>query len=212
MSSQHALTNRGDACLRDVHSTGTSLRASIEMKRHSLTFPCARTRLLLSMQHEKHSERLHPDQSGQATHQAMPLAHPTPWVLACDPLSHACLRHMLTDVTRVAAQSRLNATLSRTCSKPHHLAFRMSLHAPKHRRQNARLACARTRTPLSKQREDPYSNCGTRPNDASAITDALAKIQSCPTSQAATPTHATRLPASRPSPHNPRSDGPPHRP
>ena len=29
MSSQHALTNRGDACLahRDVHSTGTSLRA-----------------------------------------------------------------------------------------------------------------------------------------------------------------------------------------
>jgi hypothetical protein len=163
MSSQHALTNRGDACLRDVHSTGTSLRASIEMKRHSLTFPCARTRLLLSMQHEKHSERLHPDQSGQATHQAMPLAHPTPWVLACDPLSHACLRHMLTDVTRVAAQSRLNATLSRTCSKPHHLAFRMSLHAPKHRRQNARLACARTRTPLSKQREDPYSNCGTRP-------------------------------------------------
>ena len=120
------------------------MRASIEMKRHSLTFPCARTRLLLSMQHEKHSERLHPDQSGQATHQAMPLAHPTPWVLACDPLSHACLRHMLTDVTRVAAQSRLNATLSRTCSKPHHLAFRMSLHAPKHRRQNARLACART--------------------------------------------------------------------
>jgi len=153
MSSQHALTNRGDACLRDVHSTGTSLRASIEMKRHSLTFPCARTRLLLSMQHEKHSERLHPDQSGQATHQAMPLAHPTPWVLACDPLSHACLRHMLTDVTRVASQLRLNATLSRTCSKPHHLAFRMSLHAPKHRRQNARLACARTRTPLSKQRE-----------------------------------------------------------
>jgi hypothetical protein len=43
-------------------------------------------------------------------------------------------------------------------------------------------------------------------------TDALAKIQSCPTSQAATPTHATRLPASRPAPHNPRSDGPPHRP
>ena len=36
--------------------------------------------------------------------------------------------------------------------------------------------------------------------------------QSCPTSKAATPTHATRLPASRPSPHYPRSDGPPHRP
>ena len=183
------------------------------MKRHSSTFTCARTRLWLSMQHEKRRERLHLGQSSQATHQAMPLAHPAPY--GCSPALHlhtlACGTHAHKR-DACAAQPRLNATLSRTCSKPHHLAFRMSLHAPKHRRQNARLACARTRTPLSKQREDPYSNCGTRPNDASAITDALAKIQSCPTSQAATPTHATRLPASRPSPHYPRSDGPPHRP
>ena len=133
-------------------------RCERPLKRHSSTFTCARTQLWLSMQHEQHIERLpRPKQPSNApSHATCPSS--AIWVLARSTLTHACLRHMLTNVTRVAAQPRLNATLSRTCSKPHHLAFRMSLHPPKHRRHNARLACARTRTPLSKQSEDPYSN------------------------------------------------------
>ena len=100
----------------------------IEMKRHSSTFTCARTRLWLSMQHEKRRERLHLGQSSQATHQARQVAY------GCSPALHlhtlACGTHAHKR-DACAAQPRLNATLSRTCSKPHHLAFRMSMH-PKH--------------------------------------------------------------------------------
>ena len=100
----------------------------IEIKRHSSTFTCARTRLWLSMQHEKRRERLHLGQSSQATHQARQVAY------GCSPALHlhtlACGTHAHKR-DACAAQPRLNATLSRTCSKPHHLAFRMSMH-PKH--------------------------------------------------------------------------------
>ena len=159
MSSQHALTNRGAACLahRDVHSTGTSLRASIETPQFDVHL---RAHTIVAQHATRATQRAlapRPKQPSNApSHATCPSS--AIWVLARSPLTHACLRHMLTNVTRVAAQPRLNATLSRTCSKPHHLAFRMSLHPPKHRRHNARLACARTRTPLSKQSEDPYSN------------------------------------------------------
>ena len=74
------------------------------MKRHSSTFTCARTRLWLSMQHEKRRERLHLGQSSQATHQAMTLAHPAPYGCSRRPLSiytRLLAAHMLTNVTRV---------------------------------------------------------------------------------------------------------------
>ena len=74
------------------------------MKRHSSTFICARTRLWLSMQHEKRRERLHLGQSSQATHLAMTLAHPAPYGCSRRPLSiytRLLAAHMLTNVTRV---------------------------------------------------------------------------------------------------------------
>ena len=131
MSSRHALTNRGAACLahRDVHSTGTSLRASIETPQFDVHL---RAHTIGAQHATRETQRAlapRPKQPSNApSHATCPSS--AIWVLARSTLTHACLRHMLTNVTRVAAQPRLNATLSRTCSKPHHLAFRMSLHPP----------------------------------------------------------------------------------
>ena len=103
-------------------------RCERPLKRHSSTFTCARTRLWLSMQTQRALAPRPKQPSNAPSHATCPSS--AIWVLARSTLTHACLRHMLTNVTRVAAQPRLNATLSRTCSKPHHLAFRMSLHPP----------------------------------------------------------------------------------
>ena len=114
---------------RDVHSTGTSLRASIETPQFDVHL---RAHTIVAQHATRETQRAlapRPKQPSNApSHATCPSS--AIWVLARSTLTHACLRHMLTNVTRVAAQPRLNATLSRTCSKPHHLAFRMSLHPP----------------------------------------------------------------------------------
>jgi len=81
----------------------------------------------------------------------------------CDMCMHMCM--CMHDVCQ--RRTRLHATLSQTCSKPRHLAFRMGLHVPTHAnvRHNAWLTCARTRTPLRKPKQRSVQQLETRPND-----------------------------------------------